>query len=186
MDQTVENIEITMVDTAKDLVMQYIENPAQRYLLGFAKDIEKYVFSVRLVEGMYGYAGLSYVEKGQVTKQFFENNDSDLEEWFDIYSLYVVESNEVQFISVGSIVDYENDDEFGERYVVNFEEKTLESETISSKEVQKLVAPLGLLVHPKNEGEVIKLHVHEPKQQDTVQESYVEIEFNPVFTPPSF
>lgn len=184
MDQTVENIEITLVDTAKDLVLQYMENPAQRYLLGFAKDIGKYVFSVRLVEGMYGYAGLSHVEKGEVTKQVFENNERDCEDWFDIYSLYIVNGSEVQFISVGSMVDYENDDEFGERYVVNFEEKTITSETMSSKEVQKLVAPLGLLVHPKNEAEVIKLHVHEAKKQETVKESIVGIEFNPVFSPP--
>jgi hypothetical protein len=153
MDKKVEMIQ---AETAKDFALEYEKVASNTFFIGFLKDVGKYVVGVRFLEGLYGYAGKSCIEKGQFSKQIFEDNDSEFLDNFDLYTLYVLEDTEkVELVVVGDIVDYENDDEFGTRFTINFTEQTVSEEVLSVTDAKRY---LKEILHPRKEEGIIKLH----------------------------
>lgn len=128
MNQTVS---VLHVKTAKDLVMEYLKDPAQDYMIGFAEDIGKHVLSVRFLDGLHGFAGLSVVEKGLLSTEVFADNETSDHPHSDIYSLYVLEGDVLTFVTVSSIVDHAGDSEFGSRITINWKKHDKQSEQLT-------------------------------------------------------
>lgn len=153
MDKKFEMIE---VETAKDFVFEYIKVASNCFLLGFLKDVGKYVVGVRFLEGMYGYAGNSLIVGGQFSKQIFEENDYDLVDNNDLYVLYIIENTEeIELIVVGDIVNYEGDDEFGTRYTIHLTEQTVSEDSLTVTDAKRFLEEIP---YPRNEEGIIKLY----------------------------
>lgn len=139
MNQTVL---VLHVKTAKDLVMEYLKDPAMDYIIGFAEDIGKHVLSVRYLDGLHGFAGLSVVEKGLLSKEVFADNEASEHPHSDIYSLYILEGDVLSFVTVSSIVDHAGDSEFGSRITINWKEHDKNSEQLVVENVREYIDKL--------------------------------------------
>lgn len=169
MDQ---KLEILQVETVKDLLLEHVKVPALRFVVGYINEIQKYGVVTRLVSGLYGYGGLGQMDKGELSRYVFENNDSDYIEDFDLYTVHVVEGNEAELVIVGDEVNHFGDSEYGSRYMFNFEEKTYTDETLSANEASSY---LRKIQNPQEHASFVKLYerpeVREEKTDDSIQES---------------
>lgn len=139
MNQTVL---VLHVKTAKDLVMEYLKDPQMDYIIGFAEDIGKHVLSVRYLDGIHGFTGLSVVEEGLLSNQVFADNETSNHPHSDIYSLYILEGDVLSFVMASSIVDYEGDSEFGSRITINWKKNDKQTEQLSVEKVREYMDKL--------------------------------------------
>lgn len=129
---------INSFESAEQIVSNYTQNAAQKFVVGFAKDIQKHVLCIRYQDGLHGLAGLSNIEKGTYTKEIYEYEG-------DLYVLYILQSIETQFAIIADMVDYfePSSSAYGTRYVLNFPNKWIIQESFPAAEAKKYIEILS-------------------------------------------
>lgn len=130
---------INSFESAEQIVDNYMQNPTQEFVVGFAKDIKKHVLCIRYQDGLYGLAGLSNIEKGTYTKEVYEYEG-------DLYVQYILQNNiEIQFAIIADDVDYiePSSSAYGTRYVLNFTNKWMTKEPLPAAEAKKYIEILS-------------------------------------------
>jgi hypothetical protein len=135
----INKLEIVQVESVNELVLDYVKNAAQDFVVGFSNDTQKNILSVRFLEGLHGFAGISSIEKGNFHKEFFRYTDEQGHDYGDLYATYSFNSDAVEFINVSSINNFDCGEDSGSRYKLNFKDRSISVEPLSTEEVNNYI-----------------------------------------------